>query len=410
MKVTPRLAWSCALASALIACGAATSGPQQVDALATRRPGAAAQPSAASHGADRGTSRDSSALDPALAADVAEYLRFFPGYWPEPGRAAAPRPEGVRAPRPFPTKARPPRAAKVRAYAWLDAAACVTRSPLGPPFERDGSLCPGVIGAIELTSAEAEVVQELAIRRDEQLRENGSHAIVRCDFTPHHAFVYLDASGAPIAIVEPCFDCHQWRIRPSSRPDLMNDYEPPAMTDAERKALAAILDGHGLGAWTREGDSARVARVRDHIKRTYGALTMESGARDKALTEAGRRRQAALLAAPPNVDRDVSLKAASEHDVHQLCAWYGEQFRANGQHFGSHGFECESGLQYATTVDDIPCAKAARKCSTPVRAIEECLRAVARGPDELCSRGFPAACGPQQECAVGVKVHKRPGN
>jgi hypothetical protein len=228
---------------------------------------------------------DSSAIG--MDAEVAEYLRFHPSLWPTSSHAANARASDVRRPLALPGKARPPPAAKIRAYAWAEAGGCKTHSPIGAPFETDGAPCSGVVGFADLTREESATVQALTERMDTRLREGASSAVVACDFDPHHAFVYLDEDDSPIAIIEPCFACHQWRIRPSSRPDVMNDWEPPAMTEEERKVLGDILDAHHLGAWAFEEDSSRVQRVHAYLERAYGGYSMQLAAQRSTLTPRG---------------------------------------------------------------------------------------------------------------------------
>src|SRR5262249_9073913 len=91
-----------------------------------------------------------------------------------------------------------------------------------------------------------------------------------------------------------------------------------------------------------------------------------------------------------------------------LCAWYRDQFAANGQRTSSSGFACVSGVRYALELDEGDCEKSALECDRPVREIEACLRALSRGPDEICRTGFPRACEGMRDCALSFHDFREP--
>jgi hypothetical protein len=382
------------LAIGIVSCARSTPPPS---------PSATRVPSSPSTNVNSGAgaSRDGDVGDPKMEALAAELLRFNPSLWPTPLVARA-QVEGVRMPARIATNKDVPPPAKIRAYAWAGSGACASRAPLRP-FESDGTPCSGVVASADLSADEMKSVIDLVADMQARMRAGGPIGVVRCDFDPHHALVFLDESDTPIAIVEPCFICHQWRIRPSMRPDVMNDYEPPLMTPEQRLALARIIDAHHLGAWTMDDDDEDRKRTLAYVEQRFGGTSMFHAAQSGTLTERGKRLQAALVAAPPDVDRDAAPKRTSPADRHKLCAWYQTQFEANGLPFHSSGFECKNGRSWQLSLDEGACEKAASACDRSVRDIEACLRAYARGPQEICENGFPRSCEGMQECALGVR-------
>jgi len=394
--LVPRIAsfWILAVAATLeVACRTVGGGGAQT-AASTRAVGAS--------NVHTGTAAPEDAEDPRMTAEVAEYLRFHPSLWSGASPVAAVTADRLELARALPDSAKPPRPAKIRAYAWAEASGCRTRSALGAPFESDGTPCRGVVGSADLTREESAAVQGLAESMDAGLRAGAKVAVVRCDFDPHHALVYLDENDVTIAVLEPCFLCHQWRIRPSSRPDVMNDREPPVMSEEQRSVLGGILDAHHLGAWTLEEGTERVRRVSEYLRRVYGGYSMRLAAEGHSLTARGRALQAAWVAKEPDVDRDASPKRSSAQDRERLCAWYQGELEAQGQQSGG-GFECANGVRYVLSLGDGNCEASALACDRSVRDIEDCLRAFARGPDAVCQAGFPRACVGLGACAVGVR-------
>jgi hypothetical protein len=342
---------------------------------------------ATGHGAARTSAQSPvSPRDHRLESDTDEYLRFHPSRWPSLNHGDAPKLPPVPEPGALARRGRISHATKIRAYAWAD----------------DGS---GVIATLDLPASEAVLVQALADDMDARLLHGEPATLVRCDFTPHHAFVFLDAAGVATAMVEPCFECGQWRIVPSSNPDVMNDHDPPAMTAAERSALARVLDAHHLGAWAFSDDTERVQRVLAHLKRSYGGTSLAEAVREHTITPEGRRIQVAFLAQPPPVNHDLTPRQAAPLERKALCDWYAGQFEANGQRFASTGFDCKNGLEYGFSLEQGECENQARACDRPIRILEPCLRALARGPDSVCATGLPPACEDLGACALGLRVH-----
>ena len=103
--------------------------------------------------------------------------------------------------------------AEVRAYAWpadLKADQVV---------EDDGRLRPGVL------NPQGAVLSKAQVRRllDAQARRVGRVKYRPMCYRPHNAFVFRDAAGRAVAILEICFDCAEVRLRPRddrSNPDL----------------------------------------------------------------------------------------------------------------------------------------------------------------------------------------------
>ena len=78
------------------------------------------------------------------------------------------------------------------------------------PLNKDGSLCSSVEGPGKLLSKkQADTLRQI-------LNEPSSYqrGFARC-FIPHHALVFFNTKGKPVAQVSLCFKCHQLLIEPS---------------------------------------------------------------------------------------------------------------------------------------------------------------------------------------------------
>ncbi len=299
----------------------------------------------------------------------------------------------VRAGTPLRHRAKPKPPAQIRAYVFGDDK-CANRSAFGMPFEIDGALCDGVIGhSVVLDDREREAVLALVTEAEAEQARGKSRPRVRCDFNPHHAFVFFDEMGIPTGRLETCFECGQFQWGPS--PDgARGGYEPPVMTDEERRAYADILDRHGLGAWAFYYDGAEVTRLMEYDSALYGE-------RGKP-TPRGAARTAVRLALPPPIDRDLPPKQSSARDRHRLCLWWGEQWllRQN-QRMQSRGYECETGVKYDFSLEDGDCEKKFLQCDAPTHQIEDCLRAFTQ-PEIVC-KGMPEACAGLEQCVPGLR-------
>lgn len=70
----------------------------------------------------------------------------------------------------------------------------------------DGRLCPSVV-ASGVSLDEAQVAQLLHL-----VNAPKSRWALGCIFDPHHAFVFYDDTGAPVADIQVCFGCGEWSL------------------------------------------------------------------------------------------------------------------------------------------------------------------------------------------------------
>ena len=113
---------------------------------------------------------------------------------------------------------------EVRAYAWP--ADTQEEAVILP----DKSLLPGVLnenGAL-LTSKEVQRLRNAVTGR------HADHPIMAC-YTPHNAFVFIDAKKKPVAFVEVCFTCLMYRAEPAG-----------VAQNFDLLALAGIFSAHKL--------------------------------------------------------------------------------------------------------------------------------------------------------------------
>jgi hypothetical protein len=133
---------------------------------------------------------------------------------------------------------------EVRAYAWLGD----TKKEQAEAVILPGMvLGPGVINKDGLLLTPRQVKRLLAA-------VNGKHPrvpIAAC-YAPHNAFVFYNADRKPVAFVEVCFDCLNYRIEPRGA----SDY-------ADLVSLASLFDAQKLplGAYSSLGE------FRKHLKR-----------------------------------------------------------------------------------------------------------------------------------------------
>jgi len=98
---------------------------------------------------------------------------------------------------------------EVRGYAYNSASGPAAKNNQSPDIIRKGKLSSTVInkdGAL-LSSAQVErLIQAIT-------GAHAKHSSSRC-FKPHHAFVFYDAAGKPVAWVEVCFECQNLEMSP----------------------------------------------------------------------------------------------------------------------------------------------------------------------------------------------------
>lgn len=330
----------------------------------------------------------------AMDARLAEYERFHD--WRSTVGVVGQGVEAkVSAGAALPKRAQPRKPAQIRLYAF-SGQSCVKPSAFGMPFEADGSLCSDVLGkSALLDDGERDAVSSLVMEAEAGLARGDTRPRVRCDFNPHHVFVFFDEKGAPIGRLMPCFECGQFAWEPSMHPEHIGTYEPPQMMPEERRLLAQIADRHGAGAWAFDPDGAETMQVRAYRDAVYGTASEP--------TPLGRARIDARISLPPPVDRDVSPKRATARDRKNLCTWWNEQWSLHGQNFGSHGYECKSGVTYSFNLEAGDCERDLARCDVPTRQIEECLRAFA---SPVCD-GMPNACAQAQDCVPGLRFFTR---
>ena len=341
-------------------------------------------------------------VDPALRPDMEALLREREEFFAE-GRNV-----GATSSARHPTRTRLAGAGSIptKRVARIDAMAFNRKPGRGPacapeeePFARDGGLCGDVrLPVATLTEPEKARVLRLLDDAEEAYRrattQDGHYAlraVIRCDFDPHHAFVLYDDAGRPVGTIDVCLTCHQWLVRPASV--WTGRGEAVALAEGERKALASILDDHGLGAWIFDEEDPRMQAVSAYERALYGT--------EEEPTPRGivRRRQR-LEATPSGVARTKRLSELTRGERAALCRWTAESVRPGRRDGAGHGYECANGTTWLASYGEEDCGVRLLPCSANVGELEACLREL-REPEDLC--GSPAEpCKSLMQCLPGL--------
>jgi hypothetical protein len=302
---------------------------------------------------------------------------------------------------------RPPTALGAFPYSRIATAAAITFGHVAPrgercaterePLRRDGTFCGDVAAPVaQLTAAERDEILELlheAERAHAAQRATGTYTLrgrLRCGFDPHHAVIFFDDKGRPVARVLLCLTCGEWIVSPGS--EATGGSAPAIIAGPEQRTLRRILDAHKLGAWMY--DEQRRTALREYDERIFGT--------ESALTPRGVARREQRLATGSGVASGKSMRALDAAERTSLCRWTLEEVRpALGRHRSGegYGYECPSGETWTARYGGPDCGKRTIDCARTVGEVEACLR-VFREPEHLCA-DHPAACDGILDCLPG---------
>jgi len=274
--------------------------------------------------------------------------------------------------------------AEVRAYAYRFAdrrlALChpKERCP-DEPVMSDGTLSPEVVHpGVRLSADQVRRLLALVEHPDEHMRG----IVQRCGFDPHHAFVFYDARGVPVAEIMVCFTCGEWMARPqpASMTRVMGDHDATLQAFCEELHLGGCSVG-------REDLGDRLRAAAERRRKQNGGSWWPQGD---------------VLGSGLGPERHVDALTPAERRL--LCVASAEAMLTIGKAFQGHpgvGYECRDGrslsyLQIAECVDRGP------RCGVSVGAVEACMR---RLPGDVCEEREPtrAACDPVQSCLPAVR-------
>jgi hypothetical protein len=282
--------------------------------------------------------------------------------------------------------------ASARAFTYGIALDCA--STRGLPVDQAGRMCEGAYAPGAELSAEqlgrALAVVDAAFGRVRTLRAEAKargstyHSPVsRCEFDPHHALLFYDASGAVIGGLLVCFSCALWVSVPS-HPGLEQ-----MMSKEEVLAMDELFGGFGLGS-RFFGDASR--DLWEYERRVYG--TPYSG-----LTDAGNRRREDRVALHSGVDPLTPVRTLTRAQRLRSCTWFHQELSLGKLAHPGSGFECLSGQVYSLREQSTSeCADVKPRCDTTVGQMEACLGVVLVDPGALCVPGPPAPCNGVIDC------------
>jgi hypothetical protein len=252
----------------------------------------------------------------------------------------------------------------------------------------DGTFCPSVVARERVLSPEqADMLMALVRPANEPGQSPSSkgspsnrllRARTRCDFDPHHAFVWWSAAGLPVAELDVCFECGEWMEAPSAGLDGL-------MWPRESEVTRALCDALDLGG----------CHAADDAFARYAATAAADLAPE--VTAIG-------------VSTAKPTREASDPDRRRLCAWYGA---VSAQHdelrrlAAGATLACEAGARpsRAWRFDDWRgCRATFPRCDATIAAVAACVSATLADP---CEKSGPArACDGVEACTWGV--HRDP--
>jgi hypothetical protein len=285
----------------------------------------------------------------------------------------------------------------------VDGKAAVTPDD-AQPFAPDGSLCPNVVvPAAELSSEQLQKVLALVMdaERDYEARDRkgGFRPLLRCGFEPHHAVVFYDSKGAPVAKLVVCFTCGEVLAVPSMA--ALGGGNPAALSrPGEFETLHQLFEELGLGVWIY--DEATVDEVRAYVDRVYGP--------PEKRTKRGQEADALKAAKRSGVEPSRLVSSLTDAERSRMCIWFQEAAfenrRAREWVFLGGRFECDDqrGWSFAASPDPSECASVAKTCSFSVQQVEDCMRAFLNlDAETICASGPPQHCAGMMDCLPGIR-------
>jgi hypothetical protein len=180
-------------------------------------------------------------------------------------------------------------------------------------YGADGKLCPHVLyPAKALNSQQVSALLAIASAPEFAEEETGKHKTsrprMRCGSETVAAFIFIDASGRPIANVQLDADCEQWQLEPP--PEAA--WEGMAVTNEKEKTVLQTL--------CRELNLTSCDGITDYPVKldTNGERLFPSDAERRAEMRGLRR---VLLAEPPPVDETKVMSRLTDNERATLCAW-----------------------------------------------------------------------------------------
>lgn len=248
--------------------------------------------------------------------------------------------------------------------------------------DADGHPCGDVIGT-GVTLNDAQSKRLLALLQPPAPSGSIHSARMRCDFDPHHAFVLRDAAGSPLATLEVCFTCGEWRALPAQTH--LGGGTPEVMEETERSTMRQLCEESQLGGCFL-GDDELMGKI--------AMLRRE---------ELQRRREQARRTPPagPKLDANEKLSALDVREKQIACDWFAEL--ADLYETGlEHGFECPDSPLTFGTLSTADCMTRFPRCDSTVAEAEKATRAFVSL--DVC-RGKPL--DPIASCAWGITPSRR---
>lgn len=375
------------LALALAACAGPPPDPRGAPPLARSAP-----PPAAPAPPSSSAAASPPPLDPAVEKALAELehhadpLSTYLVRDPPPVRGFAPIPakRGGRFPGVAYTEVRGYAYRFVRPQLQLDGdARCGSEQP--GVLTSKGTLCPTVVApGVTLTEEQAARLVAIAVQPDPEVQR----MVTRCEFDPHHAFVFHDARGVPVAEMLVCFSCGQWVLRPAPQgiAELMGKHEPE---------LRRLCEELGLGGCAI-GDDAFMEKV--------------SEAR-RARREQASPVRALGLPAALEIDGTTPLKDLSPRQRRTTCILMAEHLLSHSMFRPTSGFECAKDSRPGQFSLPWECPERFPSCDVAVGRVDACWPRFVEDPcgEQPETR---AACEGLDECLPGFRWRQpaaRPG-
>jgi hypothetical protein len=241
--------------------------------------------------------------------------------------------------------------------------------------EKDGTICEGAVyPGVALTAAQTERAAEIVRLAAGPAWD--ARPSISC-FEPHHAVVFFDERDAPVAEIDVCFMCGNFKLAPGPESEA-------GMTDLEGHFFADTCRTLGVGGCPPDGTFRMPDLPPEHASRqSLSAWELQELNRNAA------------LAAQHGVTENLRLSDLTTIDRKLLCAWFGGVRHATGA-----AFECAADGRLRILVDQEQCmARVPRECQGTVGDFVTCARARLTkmcGPDDV------PACRITDACRKGV--------
>jgi hypothetical protein len=242
-------------------------------------------------------------------------------------------------------------------------------------YGADGKLCPHILyPAKALNSRQVSALLAIASTPDFAEEETGIHKAgrprMRCGSETVAAFIFIDASGRPIANVQLDTDCEQWQLEPPPE----TGWAGMAATNEKEKTVLQTL--------CRELNLTSCDGIADYPVKldTSGERLFPSDAERRAEM---RGLRGVLLAEPPPVDETKVLSGLTDNERVTLCAWSSRSARIAGALYrnrtrapiesSSMGLTDERTNKTIRLLGYDDCVKEFPRCNFPVSVSRQCL-------------------------------------